>query len=230
LGKVTGDDAFDPEPVTETDLADWVLHVQTEALATLELLEHRKSDLAETVLEPIKSLLAQRNSLVNRINACISEPIIAVKTRYHGDFHLGQVLIAQNDFVITDFEGEPSRPFAERRHKHSPLRDVAGMLRSFNYAAHTTLADAVAEQTKDLAKFEPLLHDWEAEVKQVFLTAYKEAISCSGPITSDAALYGLLDLFLLEKALYEVRYELNNRPDWVVIPLDGILSLLQPEI
>jgi maltose alpha-D-glucosyltransferase/alpha-amylase len=230
LGKVTGDNAFDPEPVTETDFADWVLHVQTEALATLELLEHRKSELAETILEPVKSLLAQRNALVKRINACISEPVIAVKTRYHGDFHLGQVLLTQNDFVITDFEGEPSRPFAERRHKHSPLRDVAGMLRSFNYAAHTALAHAVAEQTKDLPKFEPLLHDWEAEVKQVFLTAYKEAISCSGPISSDAAFYDLLDLFLLEKALYEVRYELNNRPDWVVIPIEGILSLLQPEI
>jgi maltose alpha-D-glucosyltransferase/alpha-amylase len=172
-------------------------------------------------------LLAQRNVLKDRLNACISGQIKAVKSRYHGDYHLGQVLLTQNDFVITDFEGEPARPFAERRHKHSPLRDVAGMLRSFNYAAHTALAHACAEQSQDLVRFEPLVRDWEIEVGRVFLAAYDEAHS-SGLLTTDAPLRGLLDLFLLEKALYEVRYELDDRPDWVAIPLYGILSLLQP--
>jgi len=132
--------------------------------------------------------------------------------------------------VFTDFEGEPARPFAERRHKHSPLRDVAGMLRSFNYATYTTLAHAIAERPTDLARFEPLVRDWEAEVGRVFLAAYGGAIHRSGLLATDASLRGLLDLFLLEKALYEVRYELNNRPDWVAIPLRGILSLLQPII
>ena len=104
------------------------------------------------------------------------------------------------------------------------------MLRSFNYAAYTALAHATAEQPKDLAKFEPLVRDWEAEVRRVFLAAYDEAVHSSGLFTPDASLCGLLDLFLLEKALYEVRYELDNRPDWVVIPLRGILSLLQPTV
>jgi len=140
------------------------------------------------------------------------------------------VLLTQNDFVITDFEGEPARPFAERRHKHSPLRDVAGMLRSFNYVAYAALAHVSAERPKDLARFEPLMRDWEAEVGQVFLAAYGEAVHSSGLFEPDASLRGLLDLFLLEKALYEVRYELDNRPDWAVIPLRGILSLLQPAI
>ena len=227
LGKVTGDCAFDPEPVTNTDLENWLLHVQTEAVTTLDMLEHRASGLAETVRETAKMLLAQRNVLKDRLNACISGQIKAVKSRYHGDYHLGQVLLTQNDFVITDFEGEPARPFAERRHKHSPLRDVAGMLRSFNYAAHTALAHACAEQSQDLVRFEPLVRDWEIEVGRVFLAAYDEAHS-SGLLTTDTPLRGLLDLFLLEKALYEVRYELDDRPDWVAIPLYGILSLLQP--
>jgi len=133
-------------------------------------------------------------------------------------------------FVFTDFEGEPARPFAERRHKHSPLRDVAGMLRSFNYAAHTALAHATAERPADLAKFEPLVRDWETEAGRVFLAAYDETAPGSGLFAPDASLRGLLDLFLLEKALYEVRYELDARPDWVAIPLHGILSLLQPAI
>ncbi len=230
LGETTGDSAFDPEPVTDTDLTNWVLQVQAEAVATLDLLERREDGLAEIARETAQILLAQRNALKDHIQASISGQIKAVKTRYHGDYHLGQVLLTQNDFVFTDFEGEPARPFAERRHKHSPLRDVAGMLRSFNYAAHTALAHATVERPADLAKFEPLVRDWEAEVGHVFLAAYDEAVHSSGLHAPDASLRGLLDLFLLEKALYEVRYELDNRPDWVAIPLRGILSLLQPVI
>ena len=228
LGITTGDSAFDPEPITDTDLDDWLLHVQAEAVTTLDLLEHRASALPEAVRETAKALLAQRNALRDRLDACISKQIKAVKTRYHGDYHLGQVLLTQNDFVITDFEGEPVRPFAERRHKHSPLRDVAGMLRSFNYAAYTALAHACAEQPQDLLRLEPRTLDWETEVGRVFLLAYEETIHSSGLLATDAPLRGLLDLFLLEKALYEVRYELDDRPDWVAIPLHGILSLLQP--
>jgi maltose alpha-D-glucosyltransferase/alpha-amylase len=135
------------------------------------------------------------------------------------------VLIAQNDFVITDFKGDLTCTFVERHHKHSPLRDVADMLRSFNYAAHTALAHASAEQPKDMAKFEPLARDWEAEVSRVFLAAYMETVGNS-LIASDAPLRDLLDLFILEKALYDVRNELDKRPNWVVIPLRCILSRL----
>ncbi|MDD1615002.1 MAG: maltose alpha-D-glucosyltransferase [Methylococcaceae bacterium NSP1-2] len=226
LGKVTGDCAFDPEPITDTDLTDWILRVQAEAAATLDLLEHRAEGLVGTIQETAKTLLTHRDALTDRISACVFGQIKAIKTRYHGDFHLGQILLTQNDFVFTDFEGEPARPFAERRHKHSPLRDVAGMLRSFNYAAHTALAHASTECPADLAKFEPLVRDWEAEVGRVFLTAYNEIVPSSGLFAPDASQRGLLDLFLLEKALYEVRYELDSRPNWVGIPLLGVLSLL----
>jgi len=228
LAKATGDRAFDPEAVTGTDLADWVQQVQAEAATTLDLLEQRMERLAGTAPELAQLLLTQRHTLKDRLNACICGQLNAVKTRYHGDFHLAQVLLTHNDFVFTDFEGEPARPFAERRHKHSPLRDVAGMLRSFNYAAHTALAHITAERPADLAKFEPLVRDWEAEAGRVFLAAYDEAVHSSGLLVPDTSRRGLLDLFLLEKALYEVRYELDNRPDWVAIPLRGILSLLLP--
>jgi maltose alpha-D-glucosyltransferase/alpha-amylase len=228
LNKVTGDSAFDPEPVTDANLAEWVQRVQADAVATLELLRLKKLDGAAQ--EAAKSLLAQGNALLERIQACISGPINAVKTRYHGDFHLGQVLLTQNDFVFIDFEGEPARPLAERLHKHSPLRDVAGMLRSFNYVAHAALVHASVDRPEDVAKFELVLHDWEAEVGRVFLAAYDEAVRNSEPLAMHASPRGLIDLFLLEKALYEVRYELSNRPDWLGIPLLGILSLLQIEI
>jgi maltose alpha-D-glucosyltransferase/alpha-amylase len=230
LGNVTGDLAFDPEPVSDANLADWVQQVQAEAISTLDLLLARVEKLAGTDGETAKSLLARRHELLGRIQACIAAPISAVKTRYHGDFHLGQVLLTQNDFVFIDFEGEPARPLADRLHKHSPLRDVAGMLRSFNYVAHTALAHVSAARPEDLAKFDVALHDWEAEVRRVFLTAYDDARQNGEPLETPASPRGLIDLFLLEKALYEVRYELDNRPDWVGIPLSGILSLLQADI
>jgi maltose alpha-D-glucosyltransferase/alpha-amylase len=230
LGKVTGDLAFDPEPITVANLADWVLRVQAEAITTLDLLLLRAEKLEGAAQDAAKSLLARRDALAGRIQACISAPMSAVKTRYHGDFHLGQVLLTQNDFVFIDFEGEPARPLAERLHKHSPLRDVAGMLRSFNYVANAALVHVSADRPEDLARFELLLLDWETEVGHVFLAAYDEAVHSSEPLATQASPRGLIDLFLLEKALYEVRYELDNRPDWVGIPLLGILSLLQADI
>jgi maltose alpha-D-glucosyltransferase/alpha-amylase len=140
------------------------------------------------------------------------------------------VLIANNDFVIIDFEGEPSRPLAETRRKHSPLRDVAGMLRSFSYAkwsAHNRLANG---QTGGAAALDPApLHAWEAEVRRAFLAAYAEATKASGLYASFDDVAGLLQLFELEKVLYELRYEINNRPNWIHVPLAGVLGMLGGE-
>ncbi|WP_297484790.1 maltose alpha-D-glucosyltransferase [Ferrovum sp.] len=230
LGKVTGNLSFDPEPITETDLGDWVLQLQAEAVTTLDQLELHVENLSETAQEAARTLLTRRKELADRIQACVFEPIKAVKTRYHGDLHLGQVLLTQNDFMFIDFEGEPARPLAERLHKHSPLRDVAGMLRSFDYVAHTALVNVQADRPEDLAMFEALLNDWEAETGRVFLAAYDEAAQDSSLFSEQASTHGLLDLFLLEKVLYEVRYELDNRPDWVIIPLLGILALVQVDV
>jgi maltose alpha-D-glucosyltransferase/alpha-amylase len=226
LHTTTGDAAFDPEPVTASDLAAWVAHVDTELRATLDQLDHRLAGLADKAKELAQQLLAQRGVLADSLQHCISKPCIAIKSRYHGDYHLGQVLLTGKDFVIIDFEGEPSRSLIERRRKHSPLRDVAGMLLSFNYAAQTALAHECVEQEESVTRISPLLVDWEAEVSKVFLAAYATAVHEVGAFEESSPLQGLLDLFRLEKLFYEVRYELDNRPEWVVIPLRGIVELM----
>jgi maltose alpha-D-glucosyltransferase/alpha-amylase len=226
LCTTTTDVAFDPEPVTDADLSAWVAHVQAETNSALYQLEHRLMELAEKDRELAQSMLAQRGALAERLQHCISEPVNTVKTRYHGDYHLGQVLLTQNDFVIIDFKGDPTRPLAERRCKHSPLRDVAGMLLSFNYAANTSMAEEITERPEDITKLKPMLRNWEVEVERVFLAAYAETVSGSGLIATPATLRGLLDLFLLEKLLYVVRHKLENRPDLVAIPLRGILEII----
>lgn len=230
LGQTTGDTAFDPEPVSDADIAAWVLQVQAQAVITLDLLEHREKKLGEAVQLIAQALLVQRNALADRLQTCIPGQIQAVKTRFHGNYQLEQVLLTQNDFVFTDFGGDPALPFAERCHKHSPVRDVADMLRSFSYAAHTALAHASADRPKSLEKLEPLVSAWKTEVEQVFLSAYEAAVCSSQRFATGMALRGLLDLFLLEKALYELRDELDNRPEWAIIPLRDILSLLHPVI
>jgi maltose alpha-D-glucosyltransferase / alpha-amylase len=148
----------------------------------------------------------------------------ALKARYHGDYHLGQVLVSSNDFVIIDFEGEPARPLAERRAKHSPLRDVAGMLRSFDYARWSAvLRDTYTDA--DRAKLAPLAQGWARETRETFQHAYDESARGSGLYGSFADVQSLIELFELEKALYELRYEINNRPAWINVPLEGVLAL-----
>ncbi|MGQ0657811.1 MAG: hypothetical protein ACT4NU_06915 [Chromatiales bacterium] len=146
-----------------------------------------------------------------------------VKTRYHGDLHLGQALIAGGDFIVTDFEGEPARPLAERRRKHCPLRDVAGMLRSFSYAAATTEERLAGEHTAKRERIAAVLARWETRTGEAFLQGYLEA---AADPADPAAARALIDLFMLEKALYELRYELAHRPDWVKVPLRGLLAVL----
>jgi len=134
-------------------------------------------------------------------------------TRHHGDLHLGQVLWADGDWLIVDFEGEPARTLPERRRKRSPLRDVAGMLRSFAYAA--SIAGDVPE-------------GFAARARAEFLTAYRGAVQSSGVLPeSEDGIERLIRIFELEKAVYELRYELNNRPDWIDVPVAGILRLLE---
>jgi maltose alpha-D-glucosyltransferase/alpha-amylase len=131
-----------------------------------------------------------------------------------------------DDFVILDFEGEPARPLAERRTPKSPLRDVAGMLRSFSYAAQVGYQSFVARHPRDAAPLEPWAKLWENCVSAAFLATYREAVASTDLIPSGNAELGLLlDAFLLDKALYELNYELNHRPAWTRIPLLGILAL-----
>jgi maltose alpha-D-glucosyltransferase / alpha-amylase len=220
----SGDPAFEPEPLTAPDAEAWKAKVRAEAEETLALLQKN---------EKAQPLLARRNELFALIEACAAPRSGGLKTRHHGDYHLGQVLIANNDFVIIDFEGEPSRPLAETRRKHSPLRDVAGMLRSFSYAKWSArdryISGVTGGQASLAADKDAALDAWEAEVRRAFLAAYAEATKSGGLYASFEDVAGLLRLFELEKVLYELRYEINNRPNWVYVPLSGVLGMLGGE-
>jgi len=220
----SGDPAFEPEAATQEDLSEFKRSVREEALATFKFLERQMGQLVLTSRQQAQILLDGQKQLLARIDDCAMPHGVTLKTRYHGDYHLGQVLVASNDFIVIDFEGEPARALSERTRKYSPLRDVAGMLRSFNYARWTALR-SVMHAPEDGARLAPLAATWEPQVRSAFLEAYDEATRGRGLYPSFEAVQGLLQLFELEKALYELRYEINNRPGWARIPLEGILAL-----
>jgi maltose alpha-D-glucosyltransferase/alpha-amylase len=208
----SGDRAFEPEPFTAEDFQAWKEQVRAEAEQTVAML----SDLPftkEMVFKKIENLKPP------------AKP--ALKTRHHGDYHLGQVLIASNDFFIIDFEGEPHRPLEDGRRKHTPARDLAGMLRSFSYAKWSALKRVGDAEAPTLQRLSALLDDWEAGTRHAFVKAYGEAVAGSGIYGSLDDAQGLLELAEIEKVLYELRYELANRPDWVRIPMEGLISLLK---
>jgi maltose alpha-D-glucosyltransferase / alpha-amylase len=224
LALQTGDPAFDPEQLAPGDLMGWKQRVYDDALATLALLEQHRNKFPASAQANARTLLNQQQQLLKRIDACGMPAGTCIKTRYHGDYHLGQVLVNNNDFIIIDFEGEPARPLMERRMKHSSLRDVAGMLRSFDYARWNALQSGTYSDA-DLARLAPLALGWECEVREMFLNAYEENTRDSGLYSDFAEIAGLIDLFELEKALYELRYEVGNRPAWINVPLLGVLKL-----
>ncbi|WP_114973011.1 maltose alpha-D-glucosyltransferase [Rhodoferax ferrireducens] len=223
LAKRTGDPAFDPEPITASDIVAFREHASSEAHATLSLLQARLSQLPVAAQGDAQTVLALRDTLQSLLAAGAAPGNPGIKTRTHGDYHLGQVLVTANDFVIIDFEGEPGRSFDERRAKHSPLRDVASMLRSFNYARWSALK-RVAQNADELERLAPAALAWELATRDAFLAAYVDTTALSPPALPVDA--GLLGLFELEKALYELRYEINNRTDWAQVPLRGILALI----
>jgi maltose alpha-D-glucosyltransferase/alpha-amylase len=223
LATRTGNADFDPEPLSRADFDGYRQRAQTEARTALALLKSSIEQIPAAEREKANEVLAHQDRLLARLDAAASEDTQGQKIRIHGDYHLGQVLVTRNDFVIVDFEGEPGHSIEQRRAKQSPLRDVAGMLRSFNYVEHSALR-SVAHDEVEFVKLGPLAHAWTEEVRIAFLSAYEaesHRASAQAPLTPGR---GLLGLFELEKALYELRYELTNRPTWVGIPLQGILE------
>jgi maltose alpha-D-glucosyltransferase/alpha-amylase len=226
LSRPSTDPAFSPEPITASDIETWRYHALTEAGKTLDLLANNTMQLSPEVAAGAESLLKRRALLLRRIEASAATVPKGIKTRRHGDYHLGQVLVRRNDFILVDFEGEPGRTLPERRIKHSPLTDVAGMLRSFAYAhrAATLRNPQVAAQN---GRLEPHLEKWEQQTRQTFITAYDDVARANGLYESLEAVRPLLELFEIEKALYEVRYELGNRPDWASIPLRSLIAFAE---
>ncbi len=223
LATPTQDAAFDPQPLTRPDLDAYQQRAADEAGNALGLLKTRLSELTPPDREKAGAILAAREEILRRMGACVAAESKGTKIRIHGDYHLGQVLLTRNDFILIDFEGEPGHTLEERRAKQSPLRDVAGMLRSFSYVEHSALR-GVAHDEVESAKLAPLARGWAAQVRAAFLGAYDGAARGAALYEALAPGSGLLGLFELEKALYELRYELGNRPAWAGIPLQGILE------
>ncbi|MFW5722002.1 MAG: putative maltokinase, partial [Desulfohalobiaceae bacterium] len=170
--------------------------------------------------------LKLERTVVGIMRSLLKEKIDAAKIRIHGDYHLGQVLYTGKDFVIFDFEGEPARSLSERRLKRSPVRDVAGMIRSFHYAAYTALHHTAAGREDVLSQLDPWAEYWYLQVSGAFLRGYLDTAQGSRIIPKEhSQLERMLSAYLLEKAVYELGYELNNRPEWVGIPLRGIRYL-----
>jgi maltose alpha-D-glucosyltransferase/alpha-amylase len=222
--------AFLPEPLTKEYFDNLQASINAQAARAYELLRKTMSGLADDTVEIAALLLSHRTRILDGLGASNIGSMDGRRTRIHGDYHLGQVLRVKSDFVILDFEGEPARSLEVRRMKHSPLKDVAGMLRSFNYAAWAALMRYASRRPEDQTKLEPWATLWDESASAEFLHAYMEAMEGSHLIpATPAAQWSLLDLYLLEKAFYELIYELNSRPDWVKIPLMGVAALLQQE-
>ncbi len=231
------DPALTPEPLTDADRAAAADGVTATWRALERALPSRLPSLAPTLRADVEHLLdphsAQRRQLDATLLRFRDQALPVVKTRVHGDLHLGQVLCCRDDdlvddFVIIDFEGEPARPLAERRAKASPLRDVVGMLRSFDYAPEAALRERPnAARTPELAAFAAT---WKHAVTDAYLDAYRDRVAGTPFLPPAPALQSLmLHFYELERVLYEVGYELQNRPDWIDIPLRGLCALTAPK-
>ena len=183
--------------------------------------------ISNSVANLSQKISLRANSLLDEMSSFDPALVNVVSIRCHGDYHLGQVLKTDSDFVILDFEGEPDRPFNERRQKRCAVKDVAGMIRSFHYASCTTAVGILPPPDANITNAAKWQTFWYDNARVGFLAGYKSESEGKPFLPSDdSAFQKLLDLFLIEKVLYELRYEINNRPDWVQIPLAGLNAVL----
>jgi maltose alpha-D-glucosyltransferase/alpha-amylase len=230
LASASDDPSFAPEPFSVIYQNSLCHAMRSFATQTLQMLRERLKELPEELRENAQQVLDSEESIIKRFRLMRNRKISALRVRCHGDYHLGQVLYTGKDFVIIDFEGEPARSLSERRIKRSPLRDVAGMIRSFHYAAHSALLHqaSLALKPEDLPALEQWAQFWYVWVSSSFFMSYLDGVEQAHLLPDDPEqLEILLDAYLLEKAVYEIGYELNNRPDWLKVPLQGILQLMR---
>jgi maltose alpha-D-glucosyltransferase/alpha-amylase len=229
LAQPSDDSAFAPQTASLVHVTRIVDAMASHGAMAFELLKDnlgRLGEVSESAVEQAALLLSRRRGVLAKFSRLPSLLDGALLTRVHGDYHLGQVLRAKGDFILLDFEGEPARSLAERRSKQLPMKDVAGMLRSFSYAAYAALGRVTSRRPQDYDQLLPWARLWEAAATTEFLESYRKAVAGSRVVPTEvAAFQELLEIYLLDKALYELVYELNNRLAWVTIPLSGILQL-----
>jgi len=201
------------------------------AVRNLDQLRRGITQVPDAIRIEVNQLVGLQGEIVKRLRAVHETPLKAKRIRCHGDFHLGEVLFTGKDFLFIDFEGERGRPVGERRIKRSPLRDVAGMIRSFDYISEMALVKQIELGTlreQDLPQLEPWASVWHRAVSAIYLGAYLKALGESDLLpTSREHLGILLDAHLMEKALYETEYELTNRPHLLKIPVRALLNMLR---
>jgi maltose alpha-D-glucosyltransferase / alpha-amylase len=218
---------FAPEPIAAEDVRSWTEELLRRARRAFEDLARRRGEFSEQDRQLIDALLAYRETLPARLRELLPENVTAMKIRHHGDFHLGQMLIVKDDVAIIDFEGEPRRSIEDRRRKAPAARDVAGLIRSIDYSATAALQRALKSAADEHGKLARALEGWREHCAGAFMAAYRSALTDARlwPQSLDAA-DRLLDFFLLEKAFYEIEYELAHRPDWLRVPLAGTWRIL----
>ncbi len=225
------DPNFTPEPFTPFYQRSLYQSMRNLSSRTLSLLQRRVRTLPDPAREEGKEVLEKESRILKRFHGILDRKITAMRIRIHGDYHLGQVLYTGKEFLLIDFEGEPTRSLSSRRIKRSPLRDVAGMLRSFHYASNAPLLGKIGGsvfRSEDVSALESWAHCWRGWVSVAFLKGYLSRASEGSFLPKTQEEFpALLDAYLLEKAIYELAYELGNRPDWVRLPLRGILALLE---
>jgi maltose alpha-D-glucosyltransferase/alpha-amylase len=229
LADARGDPAFEPEPMTAAAWQRLAASLRAHGDAALQALAAGLGRVSPELAGQAAALIARRDAIAARFDrlAALDAPMSAI--RVHGDYHLGQVLVADGDVVILDFEGEPLKSIAERRSKQPALKDVAGMLRSFDYAAYAALFEVAQGRPEVLAALEPWARIWQMSASASFLDAYRTTAGRARFVPADARTFeALLDGLLLDKALYELLYELNNRPAWLRIPIRSIVALVEP--
>ena len=220
-------EAFAPEPTSQEDSARWSRAIMARATRVFEMLQDNADRLDEMATGPWQRLCHHRDAICAHIEDLKSSKINGSKIRVHGDFHLGQVLIAKDDAYILDFEGEPRQSLEQRRLKVPPARDVAGFLRSISYATSAAIDRAPNTTAEERLVLEPRTRVWGARLSAAFWESYRETLVGMGIWPAEEAeAQELLNLFQLEKAFYEVEYEITNRPAWVHIPLEGTLRIL----
>jgi maltose alpha-D-glucosyltransferase/alpha-amylase len=228
LAQDTVDPAFAPERMSTHDYTALATDLCRHADEVLEVLTTQADRLPEPLRAQVHQLAAQRTAIMERLQAVATLTPGITRIRCHGDYHLGQLLWYENNFVIIDFEGEPMRPLTERRRKQSPLKDVAGMMRSLSYAAYAALFAFTRTRPEDLGRLEPWAAFWQHWISVRFVQSYLASTAGASFVPSERRdLAILLEAFVLDKALYELHYELNNRLDWVRIPLQSALRLLE---
>jgi maltose alpha-D-glucosyltransferase/alpha-amylase len=226
LSAFTEDSSFTPEDLSADDVQILIDSIRKGAGQVLDLLKDSLAGLPDEFVDLAGLVLSQRRQILNSFRLDAEEGALGKRIRIHGDYHLGQVLQVKTDYMIIDFEGEPARPIQERRAKASPMKDVAGMLRSLGYAAYAGLIAHTTRRPEAWNSLEVWARLWERSMGAEFLRAYRNTARGAQFLpAADEGFRKLLAVFLLDKALYELSYELNNRPAWVRIPLMGILSL-----